>query len=147
MGYTQYNNEKDAAAHQKAEEEKARRRTELNNEMSRLYIELSNVNSQISSLVTEQSNLNTYMEDWINQKAIYSGNDILSEVVIVNTFEGVIADKMRSEIQTCISEMDQTHSNVGVLNENVGTQISRLRQYAGGINGRIQNIKNELNTL
>ncbi len=87
------------------------------------------VEGQIRALSGEQSNLNSYLGEWSAQKSIYSGNPLLSEVVIVNLFEGVCADEMKMEFTDCITEMDQTYSGVSGLNGNVGTQISRLQDY------------------
>lgn len=43
------------------------------------------------------------------QKSIYNGSEILSEVVIVNVFEGVCADSIKADFTDSITEMDQTY--------------------------------------
>lgn len=128
-------------------EERARRRAAIQSQINQWDDKLSGVNSQLSGLVAEQSKLNTYLGDWSTQKNIYSGNDILSEVVIVNVFEGVSADKIKSDFSACIKKMNQTCGEVYGLNGNVGAQIVRLRQYVSIINARLTSLKNELNSI
>ncbi|MEY8523341.1 hypothetical protein AALA90_09970 [Lachnospiraceae bacterium 38-10] len=105
------------------------------------------VEGQIRALSGEQSNLNGYLGEWSTQKSIYSGNPLLSEVVIVNLFEGVCADEIKEEFTNCIAEMDQTYSGVSGLNGNVGTQISRLQDYLAVINAKISALYSELASI
>lgn len=137
----------DAAAQQRAAEERARKRAYIQSQIHYWDTKLSKVNSQIAGLTAEQSNLNTYLGDWDTQKSIYSGSEILSEVVIVNIFEGVCADKIKADFLSSVTEMDQTHSKVGGLNGNVGTQISRLNQYVSVINAKLTSLRNELSSI
>lgn len=106
-----------------AAEERARRRAAIQAEINMWNGKLARVESQIASLTTEQSNLNTYLGDWETQKSIYSGSEILSEVVIVNVFEGVCADSIKADFTDSITEMDQTHSDVGGM---IGTWGNRF---------------------
>lgn len=105
------------------------------------------VEAQIRELTTEQSNLNGCLGEWDAQKNIYNGNPVLSEVVIVNLFEGVCADKIKEDFTACIAEMDQTCSKVSGLNGNVGTQISRLQDYLVEINAKISALYSELASI
>lgn len=128
-------------------EERARRRAAIQSQIHQWDDKLLWVNSQLSGLEAEQSELNSYLGDWSAQKNIYSGNDILSEVVIVNVFEGVCADKIKSDFSACIKKMDQTWGEVYRLKENVGVQIARLKQYSSTINTRLTSLRNELNSI
>lgn len=128
-------------------EERARRRAAIQSQINQWDDKLLWVNSQLSGLEAEQSKLNTYLGDWGTQKKMYSGNDILSEVVIVNVFEGVCADKIKSDFSACIKNMDWTCGEVYGLNGNVGAQIVRLRQYASTISARLTSLRNELNSI
>lgn len=131
----------------KDEEERARRRGEILKEIHEWEATLSNINSQITDLTTEQSNLNIYLKKWETQKSIYSRNDILSEVVKVNIFEGVCADKIKADLETCVKEMDRNHSRVTELNDNVGLQIDKLNEHASKINSTLTHLRNELDSL
>ena len=137
----------DIAAQQRAAEERARRRAAIQSQIQQWNTKLTTVNSQITSLTTEQSNLNTYLGDWDTQKSIYSGSEILSEVVIVNVFEGVCADQIKADFSASITEMDQTYNEVSGLNGNVGAQISRLNQYVSVINTKLTSLRNELSSI
>lgn len=137
----------DITAQQRAAEERARRREAIQSQIQQWNTKLTTVNSQIANLTAEQSNLNTYLGDWDTQKSIYNGNDILSEVVIVNVFEGACADKIKTEFSASITEMDQTYSGVNGLNGNVGVQIARLNQYASVINTKLISLRYELNSI
>lgn len=137
----------DAAAQQRAAEERARRRAAIQSQIQQWNTKLTTVNSQIASLTAEQSNLSTYLGDWDTQKSIYSGSEILSEVVIVNVFEGVCADKIKADFSASITEMDESHSKVSGLNGNVGAQISRLNQYVSVINTKLASLRNELSSI
>ncbi len=139
-------NSADEAA-QRAAEERARRIAALKAEINMWNGKLARVESQIASLTTEQSSLNTYLGDWETQKSIYSGSEILSEVVIVNVFEGVCADSIKADFTDSITEMDQTHNDVGGMIGNVGEQISRLEQYKADINSKLTALRNELNSI
>lgn len=137
----------DAAAQQRAAEERAKRRAAIQSQIQQWNTKLTTVNSQIASLTAEQSNLSTYLGDWDTQKSIYSGSEILSEVVIVNVFEGVCADKIKADFSASITEMDESHSKVSGLNGNVGAQISRLNQYVSVINTKLASLRNELSSI
>lgn len=134
-------------AAKRAAEERARRIAAIQAEIHQWNAKLDRAESQIESLTAEQSNLNTYLGDWEMQKSIYSGSEILSEVVIVNVFEGVCADRIKADFTDCITKMDQTYSGVGGLNGNVGVQISRLNQYVSVINAKLTSLRNELNSI
>lgn len=135
------------AAQQRAAEERAKKRAYIQSQIQYWNTKLSKVNSQIAGLTTEQSNLSTYLGDWDTQKSIYSGSEILSEVVIVNVFEGVCADKIKADFSASITEMDESHSKVSGLNGNVGAQISRLNQYVSVINTKLTSLRNELSSI
>lgn len=137
----------DAAAQQRAAEERARRRAAIQSQIHHWNTKLTTVNFQIAGLTAEQSNLSTYLGDWDTQKSIYSGSEILSEVVIVNVFEGVCADKIKADFSAGITEMDESHSKVSGLNGNVGAQISRLNQYVSVINAKLTSLRNELSSI
>lgn len=132
------------AAEQRAAEERAKQRAYIQGQIQSWNNKLSDVNSQISGLTAEQSNLDTYLGDWETQKNIYSGSEILSEVVIVNTFEGICADKSKHKFEAAIKEMDQTYIDVSQMSGHVGAQIARLNQYVSKINTKLADLKNQL---
>ncbi len=128
-------------------EQRGRRIASIRSEIYTLNTRRNKVNSQIINLTTEQTNLNTYLGSWSTQKSLYNSNNIISEVVIINTFEGICADKIKEDMEECISDMDQTYNSVGGLNGDIHTQISRLNQYISNINNKISLLNNELNAL
>ncbi len=138
-----------AAAMQRAAEEaaKERRRAELRRQIQQWEGKKRTVESQIEGLTAEKLRLHSYRKMWEEKKCIYNGNEILSEVVIINLFEGVCADKFKDEFSASITEMDQTYSKVGGLNGNVGAQISRLNQYITVINAKLTSLRNELSSI
>lgn len=135
------------AAEQKAAEEKAKKRVSIQSQIQHWSTKLSEVNSQITELTTEQSNLSTYLGEWDTQKSIYDGSENLSEVVRVNVFEGVCADKIKDDFSASITEMDGTYSKVSRLNGNVGTQITRLNQYVSVIHTKLTSLRSELSSI
>lgn len=135
------------AAEQRAAQERAQKRAAIQAQIQQWESKLSKVNSQLSGLTAEQSNLNTYLGDWNTQKTIYSENEILSDVVIVNVFEGVCADRIKEEFSSCITEMNQTCSGVSGLKGNVGMQITRLNQYVSVINTKLASLRSELSSI
>lgn len=131
----------------RAAEERAKRRKAIESQIEQWDNKLTTVQSQLSGLATERSNLNTYLGDWDRQKSIYSGNEILSEVVVVNVFEGVCADRVKADFADSIKEMDQTCSRVSGMNGNVNLQIERLNQYISVINTNLASLRNELSSI
>ena len=134
-------------AQKAAEEERAMRRKAIQSQIDKWDAELTSVNSQVSGLTAEQTKLNTCLGDWDTQKSIYRGNVILSEVVIVNVFEGVCADRIKEEFSACITEMGQTCIRVIRLSGYVSAQIARLNQYISVINTKLTSLRNELNSI
>ncbi len=128
-------------------EERGRKKASIRASISASNIKLEKVNTQIISLTTEYTNLNTYLGNWETQKSLYNGNNILSEVVIINIFEGVCADKIKEKIEGCISCMDQTYSNTTRLRNSVDAQIQRLEQQVLNIGTKITSLNNQLNAL
>lgn len=135
------------AARLRAEAERARKREAIQKKIDEWNNKFTTVQSQKTSLTAQQANLNLYMGNWDTQKTTYNGNDILTEVVILNVFEGVCADTMKEELTDSVTQMDQTYSGVSGLNGNVGLQISRLNEYITFINEKITALKNELNSI
>ncbi|MDE7284206.1 MAG: hypothetical protein K2N85_11590 [Lachnospiraceae bacterium] len=131
----------------RAEAERARRRAAIQAEIDKWNEKLNKVKLQKANLGLQQIILNTYMRKWDTQKTTYSGNDILTEVVILNVFEGVCADTMKEKLTDSVTQMDRTYSGVSGLNGNVGLQISRLDEYITFINEKITALRSELNSI
>lgn len=119
----------------------------LNQQITRKNQELTIVSQQIASLSSEQGNLENYLSDWNTQKAAYSANETVSEVVIVNVFEGRCADAIKEELTACVEEMDKTYSSVTTLQGNVGMQINKLQLRVNTINEELRNLRLELSCL
>ena len=126
---------------------RARRIAELKAQILIWETKLKKVKSQMTSLATQNTNLNTYLGEWETQKGIYSGNETLSEVVIVNVFEGVCADKIKAKFKKSIKTMNGTYNRVNDLTGIVGLQIARLKQYEAYINSKLTSLKTELSSL
>lgn len=124
--------------------EKERKRKEINEKIQALEQERAGVTEQIEKLEAERLKMHSYQKMWEEKKHKYDGNDILSEVVIVNIFEGVCADKLKNDLSSCIQEMDRTYSKAGGFKENIGAQIKRLNRYISDINADISGLKLKL---
>lgn len=135
------------AAEERARRERERRRAAVQRKIDDWSGKLSDVTSQISALGTEKGNLETYMEEWEAQKSKYNGNNILSEVVIVNTFEGVCADNIKDDFTEAVTAMDWTYNGVNVMRGDIDTQIARLNEYKATINSKLTSLRNELNSI
>lgn len=133
-----------AEAIRKAKEAK---RKAIQSQIDQWNKKLSQADSQQIALTAEQSKLNIYMGEWDTQKSTYNGSDILSEVVILNVFEGVCADKIKDDLTDSVTQMDQTYSKVSGLNAHVGEQISLLGQYINVINAKLTSLRSELNSI
>lgn len=105
------------------------------------------VNSQINELRSRQKDLTSYLEEWRGQKASYDGDRSLSEVVIVNLFEGVCADKIQKDLSHCIEEMDYACGKVAELNDNIESQITRLNQQLTQIHRQLKLLKIDLDSI
>lgn len=129
------------------EAERRRRRAAIEAQIRQWEEKLRNVESQIAALTDEKSKLGTCLTDWSTQKSICSSSDILSEVVVLNVFEGVCADQIRTDMGTCLAKMDKTCSNVFRLNGSIAAQISRLQQYVSVIQTKLSSLRSELNSI
>ncbi len=127
--------------------ERARKRKEIEKKIKGLEKEKDAVREQIKKFEEEQLNLHSLQEMWEEKKNKYNGNEVLSEVVIVNVFEGVCAGKIKDDFTACIKEMDQTYSKTGGLRENIKAQISRLQQYINDIDADIKGLRVKLNWI
>lgn len=135
------------AAEEKARRERERRRNHLRKQIGEWEGKLNNVTSQITDLEKEKQNLETYLGDWEGQKRKYDGNDVLSEVVIVNVFEGVCADNIRDDFSGCITKMEKTYNGVSRLKDNNDRQIARLNEYRAEILAKLTSLRNELSSI
>lgn len=140
-----------AAAKRAADEAAARAR-----EMKRKYLQgqindwngkLSEVKKQISGLETEKKNLVTYLREWEEVKKPYNNNDVLSEVVIINLFEGVCADNIKDDFTEMVEDMDQRYNMTGGMENNINVQIRKLQEYETLINNKLASLRNELNAI
>lgn len=126
---------------------RVKRIAELKAQILTWETKLKKVKTQITSLETQKTKLNTYLGKWEIQRKKYSENETLSEVVIVNVFEGVCADKIKVKLQDCITTMNGTYNSVNSLTGIVGSQIARLKQYETNINSKLTSLKTELSSL
>lgn len=129
------------------ERERERRRAEIQDRIRGCNDRIAGVNSLISDLAAGKSGLNASLEDWGIQKRKYNGSDILSEVVLVNVFEGVCAERIRNEFSSCMAQMDRTCVGVSRMVEDVNAQIARLLQYITMINTELTTLRNELSSI
>lgn len=141
-----------AAAAKRAAEEAAERARE----MKRKYLQgqindwngkLSEVKKQITGLETEKKNLVTYLREWEEVKKPYNNNDVLSEVVIINLFEGVCADNIKDDFTEMVEDMDQRYNMTGGMENNINVQIRKLQEYETLINNKLASLRNELNAI
>ena len=109
--------------------------------------ELMKVNRQIASLSSEHGSLGAKLSDWCTQKAAYNGNEAVSEVVILNIFEGICADTLKEEVSSCVEEMDKTYSGMTSLNTQVNVQIGRLQERVSIIGQELRDLQLELSSL
>lgn len=137
----------EAAARAAAEAARRQRIALLQMQITRKNQELTKVNQQIASLSSEHGRLGTALTDWCTHKADYNGNEVVSEVVILNIFEGVCADTLKEEMSKCVEEMDKTYSGVTSLNTQVSVQIGRLQQRVSIIGQELRDLQLELNSL
>lgn len=137
----------EAAARAAAEAARRQKIALLQLQITRKNQELTKVNQQIASLSSEHGKLGTTLADWCTQKADYSGNEVVSEVVILNIFEGKCADALKEELTSCVEEMDKTYSGVTSLNTQVNVQIGRLRERVSIIGQELRDLQLELNSL
>lgn len=137
----------EAAARAAAEAAKMQRIALLQVQITRKNKELTKVNQQIASLSAEHANLGTKLTDWCTEKADYSTNEVVSEVVILNIFEGVCADTLKEEVSSCVEEMDKTYGDVSSLNTQVNVQIGRLQQRVSIIGQELRDLQLELNSF
>lgn len=135
------------AARLRVEAERARKRAAIQSKIDEWKNKLTKVQSQQTSLTTQQTNLNTYLGEWDTQKTTYNGNDILKDVVIINVFEGVCADNIKTDFTYCITQMDKTYGVVSGLNAHLGEQIGRLNQYKSSINAQLSSLEAELRSI
>lgn len=135
------------AAEEKAERERERRRNYLRGQIDEWNGKLSEVKEQISGLETEKKNLTTYLAEWEEAKRTYNNNDILSEVVVINLFEGVCADNIKDDFSEIVTDMDRRYDVAGGMENNISVQITKLRQYESVIQSKLTSLRNELNSI
>lgn len=128
------------------EARKEAKRAEIRKQIGDLETKIPEANIRRSDLAYHQSMLDTYLEDWNTHRQLFSAIDI-SEVVIVNVFEGVCAEKIKSDLETCILQMDQTCEKVRGLKDNIGKQILKLDEYVLNIDGMIKKLKDNLDSI
>lgn len=129
------------------EAERRRRRAAIEAQIRQWEEKLRNVESQIAALTDEKSKLGTCLTDWSTQKSICSSSDILSEVVVLNVFEGVCADQIKIDMENCVTRMDTTCSNVSGMSGNIATQIARLQECVSVIQTKLSALRSELNSI
>lgn len=128
----------EAAEARRREAEREKQRAELQKQIDQWDIKKSGVTSLVNELNSEKRTLETYLDMWQRQKSKYNGNDMLTEVVIVNLFEGESADKVKQTFSEGIKKMDQTYLRVDELKGNVSKQIDKLNQQISDIDVMIR---------
>lgn len=129
---------------QKAKEAK---RKAIQSQIDQWNKKLSKADSQRIALTAEQFKLNAYLGEWDAQKSTYNGSNILSEVVILNVFEGVCADKIKDDLTDSVTQMDQTYRRISGMSIHIGEQVGRLNRYINIINKELTSLINELNSI
>ncbi len=136
-----------AEAARKAEEERRQRRREIEKKIREWEEKLRIVEAQIAALTDENAKLGQCLSDWNTQKSKCSASEILSEVVVLNVFEGVCADQIKTDLEACLTKMDGTCSNVTGLSGSISNQIARLQEYASLIQTKLSALRSELNSI
>ncbi len=135
------------AAEEAAARERERRRRHLQNQIDEWIGKLSVVNKQISGLEKEKENLETYLGEWEEQKKKCNGNDVLSEIVIADLFEGVCADNIKDDFAEAVVLMDRLYSGGNAMKGDVDTQIAGLRRQESQFNAKLKSLRDELNSI
>lgn len=135
------------AAEEAARRERERKRNALKAQIERLKGERSKAEEINLKLQEGRYSLERQLEAWAVQKNKCDGNLLLSEVVLVNRFEGVCADKVKEEFSSCVNEMNITYVKTERLRDDVDAQIQKLGQYIAYINSRISSLTRELNAI
>lgn len=126
---------------------KAQKRAKLQKEIDNWNKELSKIKPIRSRLIKEQSFLSRLLSEWEIQKNKCEGNLILSEIVLVNRFEGECADQIKKDFTARVADMNKTYFKTGWLRDYDGEQIAKLDQYITFINNKITSLTNELNAI
>lgn len=147
MPGTGYDAAAEAARRAAEEAEKAKRRKAIQEKIDKWNEKKVTVISQKNELAAEKQNLETQLSNWERQKIKYNGNSLLCDVVIVDVFEGVSAEKVKACFEEGVGEMDQTCANVERLKQSVVEQIQKLDQYVSDINENIRILIQEKNAI
>lgn len=146
IGFAEKQINADALQREVEERERKRKRETLQSEIGSLDTRSKYLKERIVSLGWHRSQLDSYIEDWENERNSFSKNDI-SQVVITNVFEGVCADKIKSDLETCIAQMDQTCDKVRGLRNNIEKQITKLGEYQSNIDETLLIKRDELRSI
>lgn len=138
-----------AEARRRAEEaaRRERKRRELRAKINGLKDELSGAEGIKLRLEKEMHYLGRKMDEWEVHKNRCKGNLLLSEVVLINRFEGVCADEVKKGFTARVMEMNNTYLMTGRLREDGNAQIQKLNQYISTLNERISSLTRELNSI
>lgn len=135
------------AAEEAARRERERKRKKLQAEIDRWNAKLSEVRSLVLRLEKEMHYLGRKMDEWAAYKNRCKGNLLLSEVAIINRFEGTSADTIKENFTSCVGEMNNTYLRTDRLRDDGNAQIQRLNQYISFINDKIMSLTRELNAI
>lgn len=135
------------AAEEAARRERERKRNALKAQIERFKGELSKAEGIKLRLQKGKRSLERQLEAWVVHKNRCSGELVLSEIVVVNKFEGGCADQVKKEFTSCVKEMNITYAKTERLRDDVDAQIQKLGQYIAYINSRISSLTRELNAI
>lgn len=128
-------------------EARTAKRNTIRNKISILSRKISEAREIMDGLRDCQRNIINITEDWENTYSSFQTVPINADVVVIDVFEGVIAEAMGGEIPEVAEKMNNTCGLMKSLCSNIAEQIKRLQEYIEKLQQQIQSLYMELSAI
>lgn len=110
-------------------------------DLNQLIIDLGNIQKNEEKLLKIKNEIDVQLQLWEKQKAQYNKKEVLSVVSQPNKFEGVVAERIKWDLDDCFRYMEDTYKNMIVFQDALLSQITKLDYHARRLQQKIDKEK------
>lgn len=123
---------------------RAARRAAIKAKIRKYQEQIKKCRSTIQKLNSRKRNLRQETSDWDYKYRHAMNSQITAEIVVINRYEGITAEKFREDFPTAQSKMIRSVQKTNEVQEDVSTQVDKINQYIDKLSEKIDALRAQL---
>lgn len=109
-------------------------------ELQKLVDEANDCKDELSDI---DEDIGASCEDWKTELSNFEASE-MSEIVVINKYEGTSAEAILGKLPAAINEMQNTSSEAAAIQGEIATQLEKLDKYIEPLEEQIDELKKQL---